>query len=551
MDQLRKQVARARRRMNLQRVLELLPWSLLAALLVCVAALAIPKIWVVPVDPRVWLACWLGGSLAVGVLATLAYAYSTRRNDLEAASEIDHRFGLKERVSSALALTPDEADTDIGQALLNDSARRVERIEVAERFGVQAGWRALLPLLPLLAVFALAMFVPDATSQSAQASTDAERLAEIKKIKQEANSLKKSLERKRRQMEAKGLKDAELLLKELEKSLEDINSEDDVDRKKALVKINDMAQKLAERRQQLGDTEQMRSQLDKLKSIQQGPAEKLARAMKQGDFPKAMQELEKLKEQLSKGELSDEQRQQLTKQLEQMQQKVQEMQNSFEQAKQDLERQIQEKVNSGDMAGANDLQKQLDQLNRLNNQMERLAQMSQKMQQASNSLKQGNQQQAAQQLSQMLDELQQMQNEMDELATLNEMLDQIAECKNGMNQNGEGDMLADGFGDMGLDGMFGQPGEGLGSGQGRGERPEEATDTGNYSSKVAAKIQKGPAAVVGEADGPNRAGLTREEVKQVIVGELTENSDPLTDQRLPKDQLDHAKEYFERFRRGD
>ena len=45
--------------------------------------------------------------------------------------------------------------------------------------------------------------------------------------------------------------------------------------------------------------------------------------------------------------------------------------------------------------------------------------------------------------------------------------------------------------------------------------------------------------------------MTREEIKEAIVGEYREDSNPLTDQRLPKDQLDHAKEYFDRFRKGE
>ena len=46
------------------------------------------------------------------------------------------RFGLKERVSSTLALSPEERESAAGQALVADAVRRVEQIEVSERFGV-------------------------------------------------------------------------------------------------------------------------------------------------------------------------------------------------------------------------------------------------------------------------------------------------------------------------------------------------------------------------------------------------------------------------------
>ncbi len=87
-------------------------------------------------------------------------------------------------------------------------------------------------------------------------------------------------------------------------------------------------------------------------------------------------------------------------------------------------------------------------------------------------------------------------------------------------------------------------GDGMGEGTGSGDRPEQETDTGIYNSKVAANPKPGEAVRVGDAIGPNKAGQTLEGLKQEILGDVANESDPQTDQRLPKDQKEHVREYF-------
>lgn len=90
-------------------------------------------------------------------------------------------------------------------------------------------------------------------------------------------------------------------------------------------------------------------------------------------------------------------------------------------------------------------------------------------------------------------------------------------------------------------------GDGMGEGEGSGDRPEQETDTGVYESKVAANPKAGEAVRVGDAIGPNKAGQTSEGLKQEILSDVTNESDPQTDQRLPKDQKEHVREYFKKF----
>ena len=130
------------------------------------------KLFPLEIAGRTWLIAWVGGSVAVGLLAGCIWTLVRRHTDLDAAIEIDLRYGLKERVSSALALSSAERSSEVGQALVDDANHRVQRIDVREQFRPEWNWYPLLPLVTAVLVFLVAFFVPDATRDQAAASAD-------------------------------------------------------------------------------------------------------------------------------------------------------------------------------------------------------------------------------------------------------------------------------------------------------------------------------------------------------------------------------------------
>jgi hypothetical protein len=551
MEEIKRQVWRARRRMILQQFLGIVVWSLFASLMVALIGLAVPKIWVLNVDRQVWLWSWAGGATGAGLLLALVWTFAVRRGALEAAIEIDRRFGLKERVSSTLSLGQQDLETEAGRALLDDAVRRVGQIDVREHFRLSLNWRALLPLLPAMAAFGLVLLVPDAALR--QSATSQADVATRQQIKRSAEELKKKILEQQKKAEEKGLKDAEVLFKKLQEGIDQLSSKDNLDRKNALIELNNLAKDLEKRRDQLGGSDKMRQQLNQLDNIERGPADRIAKAIKEGDFKKALDELKTLQERLQNDELSEEEKNKLAEQMQQMQKKLEQLVEAHEQAKQDLEEQIKQKMAAGDLAEASKLQQKLDQLNRQNEAMNRMQQMANKMGQCADCLKNGNAQDAAAQMDQMAADLQDWQQQMDELQTLDDAMDQIAQAKDAMNCqqcDGAGCEFCQG----GMMGMFGQgdgiPGMGLGEGQGRGDRPEEATDTNYYESQVRGQPKPGEAIRTGDADGPNIAGLSQEAVKQQISSSLSKDPDPLIDQKLPREQREHNKQYFDLLREG-
>jgi hypothetical protein len=280
----------------------------------------------------------------------------------------------------------------------------------------------------------------------------------------------------------------------------------------------------------------------------------MAKAMKQGDFKAAVNELKQLQDKLAKDELSNEQKQQLQQQLAEMQEKMQQMAQAQNQAKQELQRQIDQKLAQGDRQAAGELQKKLDQLLARDPQMQQLDKLAQKLGECSQSMQAGQMQQAAQALEQLASDLEGMQQELAEMQMLEDALDQISLAKDAMacqECNGLGCSMCQGD-MMGLNGLgegMGD-GQGLGEGQGRGDRPEEETGTGFYDSQVRAKPGQGKAVATGIAFGPNKTGQTLEEIKAEIEAGRRSNDDPLTGQRLPKPQRELTREYFDSFREG-
>ncbi len=554
MEEIKRQVSQAQRRLNLERFLSVLGWSLFATLLVAALGLAVPKIWSLPVDGEIWMWSWIGGGLALGFIIAGIWTYCVRRTSVEAAIELDRRFGLKERISSSLSLTPAELESEVGQALLHDATQRVETLDVKDQFKVSPTGRTALPLIPAFAVIALA-FVPNfvANNPSTAATTN---LAIEKEVKKTFEDLKKAVEARKKELDAKGLKDAEALFKQLQETMDkQIQSKDPTDQKKAMIKLSDLAKELQKKRDELGGAEKVKEQMSKLKDIEQGPADKAIKSMQEGNFDKAQEEMKKLQDKLAKGELTKEEREQLAKQLEQMQKKVQEMAEKHEQAKRDLEEQIKQAEQQGDREKAGQLQQKLDQMKQADKQMEKLNQMADKLGQAAEAAKQGDNQKAAEQLQELAQEMEGMQKEMENLEMVDEMMNEVAQAKNGLCEKCEGlgdeELEGDAEGQGQGKGKGKKPGRGLGEGQGEGERPEEKTDTKKYDTRVTAKPRKGEAVRTGSADGPNMAGRTLESAKEEIQASKIEEDDALTESNLTKAQREHARQYFEKLRNGE
>jgi hypothetical protein len=550
MDQLRQQVARARRRLVLEQFLGRLAWCLLAALSLAAVAIAVPRLVAINGLPANWDMIWLAGALGAGFVAAGVWTFISSRTALDAAIEIDRRFDLRERVASSISLSDEDQVSEAGRAVVNDALRAVRRIDVDEKFRVQLDRRAWWSLVPAMIVFVLVMFVDN---RAAESSLDPNSPATItKQVKQSAESLRKKIEAQRKKAEERDLKAAGDLFKQLENATRELQSKQGVDRTKAHVTLNNVARQLEQRREQLGGKDAIRQQLQNMKNLGAGPADKAAEAMKQGDWQKALKEVEKLAKNLQDGKLGKDDQVKLSKQLEQMKQKLEAAVEAHQQTMDELKKQIEQAKQQGNLAKAGALQQKLDQLQRMMPQMNRMQQMAQQMAQAQQALQQNNAQNAAAAMAKMAQQLDQMQQDMNEMEMLDAALDDLDLAKNAMAcEDCMGEGCATCQGNMGFGRNFnGTPGMGMGEGRGIGPRPDTKNPTNLRDTRVQQKTRRGSATVVGAVEGPNIKGDVINSIQEEMTTLSAEPADPLTAERLPNSRRQHAEQYFEMLREG-
>jgi hypothetical protein len=558
MDQIRQQVDRARRRLWVELFLGRLVRCWFAALLVATIAVAVPKLVAIEGLPAQWSAWWLGGAVALGLVVALVWTIIRGHSEFDAAAEIDRRFDLKERVASSLSLPSEALETPAGRALVQDAERAVRRLDIDERFRIRVGRSAWLPLAPALVAFVLVGFVDN---QHAHSSANAPTAALSPKVlTNTTKQLRKKLTEIAKKSPKKGLKEVDALMLEMDKELEKIaQQKQPLDRKQAMVKFNNLAQQLRERREKLGGNNELKRQLAGMKDLGRGPADKMAEAMKNGNWDQANQELQKLADQLKAGKLDEASRKQLAEQLKRMEQQLAEAAARRDQAIEDMKKKIEDEKRSGNLAKAGEMQQKLDRMMRQQKQAQQMQQMAQQLAQAQQSLEKGDQQAAAESMAQMMQQMQQMQAEMDANSAEAEMLDMAmeqleaskesmacsecegegcSECQGGMNEN------------MSENGRYSDFAKGAAEGA-AGRRAEERTDTGFRNSQVKQNPRKGAAVITGEADGPTIRGEVREAIRQEMEAAEAADSEALVIEQMPRTQRENAEDYFNRLREGD
>lgn len=546
MDQLIEQVERARRRLVMQQFLGRLVRCLFATFCLAAVAIAVPKLFVIEGLPELWAEGWLIGSAVVALVAAMIWTLGRQKTTLEAAMEIDTRHDLRERTASTLLLPEEEQASPVGKAVLKDTMAHLSRIDVAEKFRLEGDRRAWLPLLPALLAVALMFFGNrEATSNTTQAAATATQ----EQVKKAQEDLRKRIEKRRKEAEKRGLKDASDLLKQVEKGTSELSEQKIEDQKKSVVKLNNLAEQLKKQRDKLGGKEALERELQKMKDLGKGPAEKVANALKRGDWKKALDEIKQLQQKMAKGEMTPDEKKQLSEQLGKMKEQLQAASEARKQAIEKMKQQIEKQKQSGNAEQAGKLQQKLEQMQQQQQQASKLDQLAQKMGMAQKALKEGDSKQAAQQMQQMAQELEQMQQEAGEMEMLDAAMTEIEMAKQAMGCQqcqGGGCQACQGPGM----GKGNKPGQGMGEGQGQGDRPDEKNPTNLRDTKVKQDPKRGGSTFEGLVEGPNLKGQALQSLKAELETTTTQEADATVNERLPRGHREHTAEYFERLRDG-
>ncbi len=499
------------------------------------------------------------GAAIAAVLLSLLRSWWTSPSRLAAAVELDRRFSLRERCSSALVLESQDRDSAVGKALIQDTQHQLERIDIRDQFPIrpapQIGWTAL-PMAACIALF----WVPDAQVASDPLTGNSPSQPMVN-VKNSTQPILKAVQKKRQEAEEAGDLEAAEDFKRIEEKINSLRNTQDVDRKKVLADLNSIKQELQQKRDALGGGDRMKKSLENLKDLDKGPAEKLAKALKDGDLDQAEKELEQVIEGLKSGSLDEQQSKQLENQLEQMKKAIQEAQAKREQAKEDAKRELEKAEQEGNTEKAAALRKQLEKLGDGEQESQAMEKLQSQLAKAQQAMKEGDKQSAANALEEMKEQIGELSENQANADELEEMLEQFEEAKNASKCDqcqGEGCSECQ-KGSKGSQGKKGQRGEkgkgkekgngdGMGEGRGGGDRDEEESEFNEYDAQVRDQIRKGETVNGGKVGGKNRKGVTREEARDAVLSSQPDEPDAIENIQLPKAQRDQLKEYFNSLR---
>jgi uncharacterized phage infection (PIP) family protein YhgE len=268
--------------------------------------------------------------------------------------------------------------------------------------------------------------------------------------------------------------------------------------------------------------------------------------LKNGNFDKALKEIEKLQSQLAQGQLDPQTQKQLAEQLNAMKDALDKIAGVQQKMQEELQKKLAEANKAGDQETAKKIEKQLQAMGQKQSQMDQLRQMAAKLGEAGKEMQKGNTSQAQAALNQLAHDLSQTQQEMAEMAMLDSTLDEIGDAKAAMNCpncDGAGCELCQHEHNGSI-----EHGTAVG---GEGTRPDAIKDGKFYDSKVKQDMGQGAAVITGLINGPNVKGQSIEEIKSQVEAAKHDSADPLTGQRLPREERDHVQQYFDSFRKGE
>ncbi len=230
---------------------------------------------------------WIAASLLIGPILGLVYSLLRPCRIQDAAFEIDHRCGLKDRVATALSFMDQNADSPIHQLQIKDAEERVASVEPVQ-VAPYAAPRSWVPGLGLSFVaVVLAFFSGPAKPVFATVVTNNVVATQAMRVE---NSLEELKEYNEKELDPEIKK----LLQELAEKIEELK-QPGMDPKEALAKLSEMEASLHEQQEQLKqqNIEATLQEVGKAISLAE-PLEAAGQAMSEGKMDKAAEELAKL-----------------------------------------------------------------------------------------------------------------------------------------------------------------------------------------------------------------------------------------------------------------
>ncbi len=554
MTQLERQIRSAQHRLWINRWLNCITRSATVGGLVCAVIVLVQRLFDLPIP----LSTVAGGLAAATVIASVIWTAVLRDDVVTAATALDAAAGLKERLSTGHYC--DGADDPFARAVVADAERISSSISARKhiRFHVPS---ALAASIGSVIVAALMLLITPGLLKSTEAKENEQREDSVRQVKV---AVKRKMEKIRE------LIDTTPALEEFKDEAKRLRSNsggqltrpDDV-RHEAAKKIDSLADAIRKKRSnpKYDAMREMRKRLRTLKAppSDQTATQKLTKALQQGDFQKAKEEVKALQEQLAtlKKEKDQEKVDKLSKQLDALAEQLEKIAANEKLTKQlseklakagikkkDVNRlleslkkkdldQIQKALEKRGLSqeAAKKLAKQLKQNSLAGAMAKKLAQSMKNASQGAASGHQSAEVMGLSSASDQLSELEQLQQEMIQLETSMASLDRTQEslCDKGQGKE-KGKGRGRGMGN-------------LGRGHG-GLALEESTAISFKTERGKVKTTKG--AIIGQflIDGEQIKGEVDTDFVELMSSAEREASDRISHDRIPRQYQKAVKSYF-------
>jgi hypothetical protein len=333
MHEIQRALTTAARRLYLNAFLRALVVMSTAAAAVLLALVAAEKLGPIAFDWRPIVVAAAGITLLTAAIA----AWARRPRGVALADELDRRAGLRETLSTAIALEGD--DTPWAVAVKETATERARRIVMRDAVPVTAPRRWQTPLALALAAGGVFWLAPryDLSGVLDRQAAEEQQQAEVRttalEIETRENELKEILDRAGVEFddEESGFEDADA---ETPKTAEELN-------RAALKKLTKLSDTLDEKMKgdQAQQAKALQENIQRLKTPGPGPMVEFARSMARGQFKDAQKALEDLNKSIQDGAMSDEDKLKAAEQLRSLSEQMEKLAKQNEALKQQLEKQ--------------------------------------------------------------------------------------------------------------------------------------------------------------------------------------------------------------------
>lgn len=274
---------------------------------------------------------WLWWALmAIAIIGATVWGYLNRATLPEVALEIDERFGLKERLSSALLLSRYKDSDPMISALITDAAEHSKRIDprniYPQRITRETRYMCAIGVIAIL----VALFMPEYPLLHSR--TDR---AVLKAIKLEGRKIKREARKLERRATKKHLKHTQRAARKLSKLGMDLEK-GRYDKRKAMLRVAKLTDELKRKHEELArqvapkDPLALNLSLSRLESqMKTELGQSAVEALRRQDMEKLRKLMEKLQRMLKQGDLTEEQREQIAGDLEKLSKELQKIISSL------------------------------------------------------------------------------------------------------------------------------------------------------------------------------------------------------------------------------